>query len=140
MTKLAAPMPPDAAAPSEPPRDTPSKKRRRTDEIAASNFSSRYTSLSPRMRSNTASELRRPSNSLATPEENRRVSAPSRVESTSPVQANTPKRRRYGDDASTIIFKREEMVCCGSPSQGKLLISLEFLPRLASVCIGDLAV
>ena len=132
MTKLAVPLRPNAADPHP---DSPSKKRRRADEIAASDASSRYASLTPHRRSHTASEAGRPSKRLASPEENRRVSAPSRVENSSPVQASTPKRRRYEEHPSTTIFK-EEMVCFDSSLEGERLTMPEFLARLASLSIG----
>jgi hypothetical protein len=136
MTKLAVPLRPDAAGPSEPHPDTPSKKHRRTDEIAASDGSSRYASLTPHRGSHTASEAGRPSKRLATAEENRRVSAPSRLENTSPVQANIPTRRRYEEHPSPTTFKEEKMVCCDSSLGMKRLTIPEFLTRLASLSIG----
>jgi hypothetical protein len=103
MTRLAAPL-----QPSHPHPDTPSKKRRRVDTIEASEDSSRYDSLSPRRRSNTLSEAGRAARRLSTPE-NSRVSAPSRLEDRSPLQANTPKRRRFEEPERAIVKKEKEV-------------------------------
>lgn len=90
--------------------DTPSRKRKRTDEVAEeiadSNASSRMDSLSPRHPSRYARRLSNPV------EENRRRSAPSRLDS--PVKANTPRKSPYGEIPNpAITFKMEKTVCVG---------------------------
>lgn len=108
MTRLAAPLSGEAG-PSAWQSHTPSKKRHRAIEIADSDSSSRNATISPRRVSDAASDgrhLRR----LATPEDNRRVSAPSHFGDITYHQANSPKRRRLDDSGSTPAFKDEAWV------------------------------
>jgi hypothetical protein len=102
--------------------ETPSKKRRRTDEIAGSEASSRFDSMSP--------GPARPSKRLATPDPDTRRSAPSRLQ-TSPNQANTPQRRHLEDDAQSISFKAEPRVVLCNQWYGFKLTMVENLQHLA---------